>query len=104
MIQFIYGMNTMGFLAAGLFFWRFWHKTADALFVAFSAAFLLFALDQFFNSLQASPPSAHQLGVFLPSCRVRLADLRGAAKKPKMTQGDLTAAWPLLRGAHASYF
>jgi hypothetical protein len=59
MNQFIQGMNTMGFLAAGLFFWRFWRKTADALFAAFSAAFLLFALDQFFHSLQPSPASSY---------------------------------------------
>lgn len=54
MNQFLYGMNTMGFLTAGLFFWRFWHKSADALFVAFAAAFLLFALDQFFHALEAT--------------------------------------------------
>jgi len=59
MNQFFVGMNTMGFLVAGLFFWRFWQKTADTLFVAFSAAFVLFALDQFFHSLEATPPSSH---------------------------------------------
>lgn len=64
MTQFIYGMNTMAFLAAGLFFWRFWQKTADALFIAFGAAFLLFALDQFFHSLQASPPPSHDWAFF----------------------------------------
>ncbi|MFZ3357269.1 MAG: DUF5985 family protein [Xanthobacteraceae bacterium] len=64
MIQFIYGMNTMGFLAAGLFFWRFWQKSADGLFVAFSAAFLLFALDQFVHSLRAAPPSSYDLAFF----------------------------------------
>jgi hypothetical protein len=46
MNQFLYGMNTMGFLVAAVFFWRFWRKSADGLFAAFSAAFLLFALDQ----------------------------------------------------------
>ncbi len=64
MNQFIYGMNTMVFLAAGLFFWRFWHKTADALFVAFGAAFLLFALDQFFHAMEASPPSSQDWAFF----------------------------------------
>jgi Family of unknown function (DUF5985) len=64
MSQFLYGMNTMGFLAAGLFFWRFWQKSSDALFFAFSAAFLLFALDQFFNSLEAAPPSADDWAFF----------------------------------------
>jgi len=51
MNQFLYGMNTMGFLIAGLFFLRFWRKTAEDLFAAFSAAFLLFAVDQVFLAL-----------------------------------------------------
>ncbi|HEX4043930.1 MAG TPA: DUF5985 family protein [Xanthobacteraceae bacterium] len=58
MSQFLYGMNTMGFLTAGLFFWRFWQKSADALFVAFAAAFLLFALDQFFHAMEANPTAS----------------------------------------------
>jgi hypothetical protein len=64
MNQFLYGMNTMGFLLAGVFFWRFWQKTADALFVAFSAAFLLFALDQFFHSLQTLPLTSYDWAFF----------------------------------------
>jgi hypothetical protein len=58
MNQFFYGMNTMGFLTAGLFFWRFWQKSSDALFVAFAAAFLLFALDQFFHAMEAAPTTS----------------------------------------------
>jgi ABC-type polysaccharide/polyol phosphate export permease len=54
MTQFLYGMNTMGFLIAGLFFWRFWRKTADGLFIAFSAAFFLFSLDQLFHAAAAA--------------------------------------------------
>ncbi|HVU42049.1 MAG: DUF5985 family protein [Xanthobacteraceae bacterium] len=50
MTQFLYGMNTMGLLLAGLFFWRFWWKSADSLFIAFSVAFFLFALDQLFHA------------------------------------------------------
>ena len=57
-------MNTMGFLAAGLFFWRFWRKSADALFVVFAAAFLLFALDQFFLSLEAAASGVRTIGRF----------------------------------------
>jgi len=56
MNQFLYGMNTMGFLVAGLFFWRFWRKSGDGLFAAFSAAFLLFALDQLFHAAAESLP------------------------------------------------
>jgi hypothetical protein len=33
-----------GFLIAGLFFLKFWRRTGDGLFVAFSAAFVLLAL------------------------------------------------------------
>ena len=55
MQQFLYGMNTMGFLVAGLFFWRFWRKSGDVLFAAFSAAFILFALDQAFHAAEAPP-------------------------------------------------
>lgn len=39
MVEFLYGMNCMGFLIAGLFFLRFWQKTAEPLFAAFGAAF-----------------------------------------------------------------
>ena len=54
MSQFIYGMNTMGFLLASVFFLRFWKKAADDLFLAFSAAFLLFAVDELFHALAAA--------------------------------------------------
>jgi hypothetical protein len=80
--------------------WRFWQKTADALLVAFSAVFLLFALDQFCHSLQAFPRIRTRLCVFLPSCQIRTADLRGAAKKSKMTQRNLMAPCLLLRSDH----
>ncbi len=45
MILFFRGMVVMGFLIAGLFFFRFWRRTSDNLFGAFGAAFLLFALN-----------------------------------------------------------
>jgi hypothetical protein len=57
MNAFLSGMNTMGFLIAGLFFLRFWQKNGDALFVAFGVAFFLFALDQFFLSMQETARS-----------------------------------------------
>jgi len=46
MIEFLSGALTMGFVVGGLFFLRFWRKTADRLFLAFAAAFLLLALNQ----------------------------------------------------------
>ena len=47
MIEFLSGAVTLGHLVAAGFFLRFWRKTSDRLFLAFAAAFLLFALNQF---------------------------------------------------------
>jgi hypothetical protein len=44
--DFVAGAVTMGFSVAGLFFLRFWRRTADGLFLAFAAAFWLLALSQ----------------------------------------------------------
>src|SRR6185503_8184794 len=41
MIEFLSGAITMGYLAAGGFFARFWRKTADRLFLVFALAFVL---------------------------------------------------------------
>jgi hypothetical protein len=46
MTEFLSGAITMGFLVSAGFFARFWRKTADRLFIAFAAAFLLLALNQ----------------------------------------------------------
>jgi Family of unknown function (DUF5985) len=46
MIEFLAGAVTLGFAAAAAFFFSFWRKTADRLFLAFGVAFLLFALNQ----------------------------------------------------------
>jgi len=46
MIDFLSGAVTLGFFVAALFFLRFWRQTADRLFLAFAAAFLLLALNQ----------------------------------------------------------
>lgn len=40
----IAGALAMGFLIAGLFFLKFWRRTGDGLFLAFSAAFGLLAV------------------------------------------------------------
>ena len=45
------GMVAAGFLAAGLFFARFWARSHDRLFLAFTAAFWLLALNQLLVSL-----------------------------------------------------
>jgi len=46
MIEFLSGAVTAGYLVAAGFFWRFWLKTRDRLFVAFTVAFVFFALNQ----------------------------------------------------------
>ena len=51
MIEFLSGAVTLGFLVAAGFFFSFWRKTADRLFLAFAAAFVLFALNQALGSL-----------------------------------------------------
>ncbi|MBA2772279.1 MAG: hypothetical protein H0U34_09780 [Sphingomonas sp.] len=46
MYDFLAGIVTGGFLIAGLFFFRFWHRTRDSLFLAFALAFWLLGLGQ----------------------------------------------------------
>jgi peptidoglycan/LPS O-acetylase OafA/YrhL len=46
MIEFLSGAATMGYVVAALFFFRFWGRTRDRLFLAFACAFALFALNQ----------------------------------------------------------
>lgn len=45
-LDFLAGMIAMGFGVAALFFLRFWTRTRDSLFLAFSAAFALLAVHQ----------------------------------------------------------
>jgi hypothetical protein len=49
--MFLSGMITIGSLAAGLFFARFWVRSRDGIFLTFAAAFWLLALDQLLVSL-----------------------------------------------------
>jgi hypothetical protein len=46
MIDFLAGAVTLGYIVAAAFFLRFWRRTADRLFLAFAAAFVLFAVNQ----------------------------------------------------------
>ena len=43
---FVSGLVTMGFLVAGLSFFRFWRRTGEQLFAAFAGAFVLLAINQ----------------------------------------------------------
>lgn len=53
MIEFMSGAVTLAYLVAGIFFLRFWRRTADRLFLVFGIAFALFALNQGLGSLLA---------------------------------------------------
>lgn len=53
--DFFAGMITMGYLVASAFFFRFWVRTSDALFIAFSVSFLLFAISAALTSLLSLP-------------------------------------------------
>jgi Family of unknown function (DUF5985) len=52
---FLGGAVTFGFIVAGVFFARFWHRTHDALFLAFAAAFGLLGLTQAMLALSGIP-------------------------------------------------
>ena len=46
LINYLSGAVTLGFLVAAVFFLRFWRRTHDRLFLAFSVAFALLAMNQ----------------------------------------------------------
>jgi hypothetical protein len=53
--EFYSGFLGASFLVCALFFLRFWRRTHDELFVAFSLAFLLLALQQFLTVFLGLP-------------------------------------------------
>ncbi len=55
LLDFLSGAVTFGFLAAGMFFLRFWKKTEDSLFLAFAAAFWLLGVGQALLTLASIP-------------------------------------------------
>jgi len=46
MLNFVAGVITMGYIVAGLFFAKFWHRSRDPLFAIFAVAFWLLASNQ----------------------------------------------------------
>lgn len=46
LVPFVAGALTLGWLATGLFFLKFWRRTGDGLFLAFAVAFALLAANQ----------------------------------------------------------
>ncbi len=61
---FLSGAVTFGFLVAGLFFLRFWRRTADPLFLAFALSFWLLGLAQSLLAL-ADIPAEERSWVYL---------------------------------------
>ena len=61
LMTFLAGAVTALFLAAGLFFLRFWKRTRDGLFMAFALAFFLLALGQGVLVLAAVPDEDRSL-------------------------------------------
>ncbi len=66
MNAFFGGMITMGFIVAGLFFLRFWHRTGERLFAVFAIAFWLLALNKALLSLPAGT-TENEAWAFLPT-------------------------------------
>lgn len=55
MLEFLSGLIAMGFFIAGVFFLKFWRRTADMLFVFFASAFWLLALNQTLTAFSRIP-------------------------------------------------
>lgn len=55
LFPFLSGAVAMGFVIASLFFFRFWKRIGDGLFLAFALAFLLLGLAQALLALAAIP-------------------------------------------------
>lgn len=50
LIDYLAGAITLGYLACGGFFLRFWRRTGERLFLAFAIAFVCLALNQFVST------------------------------------------------------
>jgi len=61
---FVAGVIATGYLVAGVYFLKFWTRTRDALFLAFSVAFTLLALNQFLLAA-SNIPREEQSWIFI---------------------------------------
>ena len=55
LLDFLAGAITMGFTVCALFFWQFWSRTRDSLFLCFAIAFWLLAFGQALLALTGVP-------------------------------------------------
>ena len=84
---FLAGMVTSGFLAGGLFFARFWVRSRDSLFLAFTASFWLLALNQALVALDQEP-EANQSWFYLLRVAAFLLIAAAIARKNAGDAGD----------------
>ncbi len=64
MAQFFDGMICMGYLMAAVYFFRFWRRAEELLFLVFGAAFSLFAVNSALIALEA-PVDESKSWIFL---------------------------------------
>ena len=64
LIPFAAGAFTAGFMTASLFFFRFWRRSGDSLFVIFGVAFVLMALNAALPAL-LDLPGEDQASIYL---------------------------------------
>jgi hypothetical protein len=65
LVSFLLGLCSMAALAIGLFFWRFWRRTADRLFRIFAIAFWLMSIGWLAQLIVKEPGEASYL-VYVP--------------------------------------
>ena len=85
--MFLAGMVTAGFLTGGLFFARFWARSRDSLFLAFTAAFWLLALNQALLTL-VEQPEANQIWFYLPRVSAFVLIAAAIVRKNAVDVGD----------------
>jgi hypothetical protein len=62
---FLYGANTLGYFLCAIFFLHGFRRTRDTLFLIFSAAFLLFCINEAAAALQLLPTPDESLAFLL---------------------------------------
>ncbi len=80
LFDYLSGAITLGFLVAGLFFLRFWHRTGDSLFLAFAIAFALLGFGQAVQAL-ANIPEEERSYIFLIRLAAFMLILAAIARK-----------------------
>jgi len=80
MNEFLMGAVVMGFVVAALFFFRFWRKTGDVLFLLFCVSFLVQAAARMTFALVANPTEQRPV-FYLPRLFAYLLILGGITSK-----------------------